>query len=44
MPAAPARSCGPLETAEYVHGETGLNGAVLPEPAGAGRPTGTRST
>ena len=23
----------PLETAEYVHGETGLNGAVLPEPA-----------
>ncbi len=22
----------PLETAEYVHGETGLNGAVLPEP------------
>ena len=24
-----------LETAEYVHGETGLNGAVLPEPATA---------
>ena len=23
----------PLETAEYVHGETGLNGAVLPEPS-----------
>jgi purine nucleosidase len=23
----------PLETAEYVHGETGLNGAELPEPA-----------
>lgn len=23
----------PLETAEYVHGATGLNGAVLPEPA-----------
>jgi purine nucleosidase len=23
----------PLETAEYVHGQTGLNGAVLPEPA-----------
>jgi purine nucleosidase len=22
----------PLETAKYVHGETGLNGAVLPEP------------
>lgn len=22
----------PLETAEYVHGETGLNGATLPEP------------
>jgi purine nucleosidase len=22
----------PLETAEYLHGETGLNGAVLPEP------------
>ncbi|WP_191062459.1 nucleoside hydrolase, partial [Geminicoccus harenae] len=22
----------PLETAEHVHGETGLNGAVLPEP------------
>jgi purine nucleosidase len=22
----------PLETAEYVHGQTGLNGAVLPEP------------
>lgn len=22
----------PLETAEYVHGETGLNGAILPEP------------
>jgi purine nucleosidase len=25
----------PLETAEYVHGESGLNGAVLPEPSGA---------
>lgn len=25
----------PLETAEYVHGETGLNGAVLPEPVTA---------
>jgi purine nucleosidase len=23
----------PLETAEYVHGKTGLNGAVLPEPS-----------
>ena len=30
----------PLETAEYLHGETGLNGAVLPEP---GAPVGARS-
>lgn len=27
-----------LETAEYVHGETGLNGAVLPEPVTALQP------
>ncbi len=27
-----------LETAEYVHGETGLNGAVLPEPVSALQP------
>ena len=27
-----------LETAEYVHGETGLNGAVLPEPSVALQP------
>ena len=43
-PAARGRSCAPLETAEYVHGETGLNGAVLPEPAVplAARPRGRR--
>ena len=34
----------PLETAEYVHGETGLNGAVLPEPTRAPVAAGTRST
>lgn len=28
----------PLETAEYVHGETGLNGWVFPEPTTALRP------
>jgi purine nucleosidase len=28
----------PLETAEYVHGESGLNGAVLPEPETALQP------
>ena len=34
----------PLETAEYVHGETGLNGAVLPGARRRLWPTATRST
>ena len=34
----------PLETAEYVHGETGLNGAVLPGARAQLWPTVTLST